>query len=67
MTLTKNFMFINREHYVIYLQNMKFVKSIFWPGGAYTDTTYAHTARILIPYSDEIMNHDYIGSFGNAK
>ena len=49
-------------HYVIYLQNMKFVRSILWPGGAYTDASYANAARIMIPYSDEIMNHDYIGS-----
>ena len=42
---------------------MKFVQLILWPGGAYTDATYANNARIMIPYSEEIMNHDYIGSF----
>ena len=32
--------------------------------GAYTDTAHATKAKITIPYSDEIMNHDYIGSLG---
>ena len=63
MILTKYFMCLNQGHYMIYLQNMKFVWSILWPGGVYTDATYADDARIMIPYSDEIMNHDYIGSF----
>ena len=49
---TKYFMGINRGHYVIYLQNMKFVRLILWPGGAYTDDTYATTAAIMIPYYD---------------
>ena len=57
--LTKYFMCINQGHYVIYLQNMKFVQSILWPGGAYTDATHANTAKIMIPYSDEIMNRGY--------
>ena len=60
--LTKYFMCIYRGHYVIYLQNMKFLQSILSPGEAYTDNTYANTAKIMIPYRDEIMNHDYIGS-----
>ena len=34
---TEYFIDINQEYYVIYLQNMKFVKLISWPGGAYTD------------------------------
>ena len=62
--LTKYFMCINRRHYVICLQNIKFVQSILWPGGVYTDATHANKAKIMIPYSDEIMNHDYIGSLG---
>ena len=41
---------------------MKFLWSILSPEEAYTDTTYANTTKIMIPYSDEIMNHDYIGS-----
>ena len=49
MILTKYFKDVNWEHYVIYLQNMKFVQLILWPGGAYTDT-YATTAVITIPY-----------------
>ena len=49
---TKYFVGINGEHYVIYLQNMKFVWLILWPGGAYTDDAYATTAMITIPYYD---------------
>ena len=49
---TKYFMNINQGHYVIYLQNMKLVWLILWPGGAYTDNTYATTATITIPYYD---------------
>ena len=64
MILTKYFMCINQGHCVIYLQNMKFVQSILWPGGAYTDAAHVAKAKIMIPYSDEIMNHDYIGSLG---
>ena len=60
-------MCINQGHYVIYLQNMKFMQLILWPGGACTDAAYAAKAKIMIPYYDEIVNHDYIGSFGNAK
>ena len=62
MILTKCLIYINQKHYVIYLQNIKFVELIFWPGGAYTDATHADAAKIMILYSDEIMNHDYIGS-----
>ena len=62
--LTKYFMCINRKHYVIYLQNIKFIQLIFWPGGAYTYATHAAKAKIMIPYYDEIVNHDYIGSLG---
>ena len=61
---TKYFMCINWGHYVIYLQNMKFVQSIFWPVGAYTDAAHTTKAKIMIPYYDEIVNHDYIGSLG---
>ena len=50
MILTKYFRGINRGHYVIYLQNMKFVQLILWPGGVYTDDAYATTAVIMIPY-----------------
>ena len=49
---TKYFMGINWGHYVIYLQNMKFVQLICWSGGAYTDNAYATTALITIPYYD---------------
>ena len=52
---------------MIYLQNMKFVRSILWLGGAYTDAAHANKAKIIIPYSDEIMNHDYIGSFWHCQ
>ena len=43
---------INQGHYVIYLQNMKFVQLILWPEGVYTDNAYATTAAIMIPYYD---------------
>ena len=33
-------MCINRGHYVIYLQNMKFERLILWPGGVYTDAMH---------------------------
>ena len=49
---TKYFMDINQKHYMIYLQNIKFVKLILWPEGAYTDDAYATTAAIMIPYYD---------------
>ena len=52
---------------MIYLQNMKFIRLILWPGGVYTDAANATKAKITIPYSHEFVNHDYIGSFGNAK
>ena len=52
MILTKYFSNINQALYVKYLQNMKFVKLILWPGGAYTDNTYATTVMIAIPYYD---------------
>ena len=39
-------------HYVIYLQNMKFVQLILWPGGAYTDNTYTTKVKSMIPYYD---------------
>ena len=52
MISTKYFRDINWGHYVIYLQNMKFMWLILWPGGAYTDYTYATTVAIMIPYYD---------------
>ena len=59
---TKYFMCIYQGHYVVYLQNIKFLWSILWPGDMYTDAAYTDAPKIMIPYSDEIMNHDYIGS-----
>ena len=38
--LTKYFMCINRGHYVIYPQIMKFERLILWPGGVYTDAMH---------------------------
>ena len=61
---TKYFMCINRGHYVIYLQSMKFVRLILWPGGAYTDDTYATKVKSMIPHLIHFMSHDYIGSLG---
>ena len=43
---------------------MKFLRLILSLGEAYTDATYTDAAKIMIPYMDQIMNHDYIGSFG---
>ena len=64
---TKYFMCINCGYYMIYLQNIKFMQSILWPGGAYTDNTYAtkpeSRSHIRIPF----MNHDYIGSFWQCQ
>ena len=37
---TKYFMCINQGHYVIYQQNIKFDRLIFWPEGAYTDAMH---------------------------
>ena len=34
------------------------------PEGVYTYATHATKAKIMIPYSDEIVNQDYIGSLG---
>ena len=49
---TKYFICINRGYYVIYLKNMKVVQLILWPGGVYTDDTYAtkpeSRSRIMI-------------------
>ena len=45
--LTKYFMCINQEHYVIYLQNIKFELFILWPEGAYTDATHATKCKIF--------------------
>ena len=47
-----------------YLQNMKFLWSILWSGGMCTDNTYITKVKSMIPYYDEIMNHNYIGSLG---
>ena len=33
----------------------------------YNDDMHAATAKIMIPYSDEIVNHDYIGSFWQCQ
>ena len=62
--LTKYFMCINWGHYVIYLQSMKFVQLLLWPGGAYTDDTYATKPESRSHIMIHFMNHDYIGSLG---
>ena len=49
---------------MIYLQNMKFVQLIVWPGGAYTDNTYATKPESRSNIMVHFMNHDYIGSLG---
>ena len=67
MISTKYFMSINWKHYVIYLQNMKFVQLILWPGGAYTDNTYATKLESGYHIRIHFMNHDYIGSFWQCQ
>ena len=52
MISTKYFRGIDQGHYVLYLQNMNFMRLIFWPGGAYTDYAQATTFAITIPYYD---------------
>ena len=61
---TKYFMCINQGYYVIYLQNMKLVRLIVWPGGACTDNTYATKPESRSHIMVHFMNHDYIGSLG---
>ena len=66
MILTKYFMYINQGHYVIYLQNMKFVQLILWPEEAYTDDTYATKVKSMIPYYDsfhESWLYRFIGMY----
>ena len=48
---------------MIYLQNIKFVQLILWPGGVYTDDTYATKPESRSHIRIHFMNHDYIGSF----
>ena len=64
---TKYLICINWRHYVIYLQNMKFVQLILWPGGAYTDNTYATKPESRSHIMIHFMNHDYIGSFWQCQ
>ena len=52
---------------MIYLQNMKFVQLILWPGGAYTDDTYATKLESQSGIRIHFMNHDYIGSFWQCQ
>ena len=52
MISTKYFRGINQGQYVIYLQNMEFMQLILWPGGVYTDGTYATTVATMIQYYD---------------
>ena len=64
---TKYFMCINWGHYVIYLQKMKFVRLIPWPGGAYTDDTYATKFESRSHIRIHFIYHDYIGSFWECQ
>ena len=67
LILTKYFIWINWEHYVIYLQNKKFVQLILWPGGAYTDDTYATKPELRSHIRIHFMNHDCIGSLCQSQ
>ena len=64
---TKYFMCINWGHYVIYLQNIKFMRLILWPGGAYTNDAYATKPESWSHIRIHFMNHDYIGSFWQCQ
>ena len=44
---TKYFIYINWEHNVIYLQNIKFEWLIVSPGEAYTDATHGTKCKIF--------------------
>ena len=62
--LTKYFMCINQGHYVIIpaKYEVHMINTLARP-----DNTYANKAKIMIPYYDEIVNHDYIGSFWQCQ
>ena len=64
---TKYFMCINWKYYVIYLQNIKFVQLILWPGGACTDDTYTIKPESGSHIRIHSMNHDYTGSFWQCQ
>ena len=64
---TKYFMCINWGHYVIYLQNKKFVQLILWPGEAYTDDTYATKPELQSHIRIHFVNHDCIGSLWQSQ
>ena len=64
---TKYFIHINQEHYVIYLQNIKFVQLISWPEGVYTVNAYATKLESQSHIRIHFMNHDYIGSFWQCQ
>ena len=64
---TKYFMCINWGHYIIYLQNKKFVQLILWPGGAYTDDTYATKPESRSHFRIHFVNHDCIGSLWQSQ
>ena len=63
---TKYFMCINWGHYVKYLQN-KFERLILWPGGAYTDDTYATKPESRSRIRIHFVNHDCIGSLWQSQ
>ena len=64
---TKYFMCINRGYYIIYLQNMKFVQLILWPGGLYTNDTYTTKPESWSHIRIHFMNYDYIGPFWQCQ
>ena len=45
---TKYFIYINRKHNVIYLQNIKFECLTVRPGGAYTDTAHGTKWKFFV-------------------
>ena len=64
---TKYFICINQRYYVIYFQNIKFVRLLLWPGGVYPYDTYATKPESRSHIRINFMNHDYIGSFWQCQ
>ena len=64
---TKYFMCINWGHYVINLQNKKFVWLMPWPGRPYTNNAYATKPELRSHIRIHFVNHDCIGSLWQSQ
>ena len=56
--MTKSLACICLGHICIFISNMRFLSSILWLGGLYTDATDADDTNSYAQWK----NHDYIGS-----